>query len=324
MSPRTLQNWRQAAQKPPTPWGRPGHAPQARFKAHLQVARAFRQQGWTAGWRPIANALQGRVPLRLIHASVTQLKQHRRQRQDRRRQAIQVRVTVRASHTLIVQDATHCGRTPQGAIQAEIFKDRGTLATSVLAVGRPLTAAGQVQVFERMKQNGGLPLVWGTDNGLAYRSRAVEAYLVKEQVMHLRSQPHTPQNNGAAECAIGELKAEAALGKGVIVQSREEAARRLQEAAQRLTQGRRRATKGYQTSAMLANCLPCGYAVVRREVFYAQATAAIEATVHEGMSVRARRRAEREAIFRTLEQFGLVEITRGGQASSLVKPEGLT
>lgn len=276
------------------------------------MGRTLRWQGWTAGWRPVQATLQGRVPLRLIHASCRQLKARHRQRLQARRHAHQVRVTVHATHTLWVQDSTHCGRTPQGPVHAEVLKDRGTLACQVLTVGAAATAADVQAALTRLAAAGGLPLVWGTDNGPAYQAAEVEAYLAAHRVIHLRSQLHTPQDNGAAERGIGELKAEAQLGPGTHLTTPLEAAARLQAACGRLTRARRRGSQGYATSVELATRRPCGYVLVSRAEFYAQTTAAMKAAVHDRMTARARRRAEREAVFESLERVGLVTRTRGG------------
>ncbi len=320
MTTRTLRHW---ARHTPRPLGRPPQAPVVRWRISLQVARTLRIQGWTTGWRPVVQALP-QYPVRLIQQSVTALKIRHQARVERHRVQARQSVTVLATHAVVVQDATHLGRVGARAVQAEILKDRATLVTIATAVGAAATSEEVLRILEKMKSTTGLPLVWGTDNGPAYRADAVEVYLVREQVVHLRSQPHTPQDNAAAERGIGELKAEAGLGRGTRFVNEDQAIVRLETARRTLNHGRLRASKGYRTSAQLAVALPPWYATVSRETFYARVQQVQEALVHDGLTARARRRAERQAVFQTLEQFGLAEIRRGKPELVPVNAEELT
>jgi hypothetical protein len=58
---------------------------------------------------------------------------------------------------------------------------------------------------------------------------------------------------------------------------------------------------------------------VSRDRFYDSACAAIEKAVLGIDNARARQRAERETVWRTLEQFGLVTRTRGRRPKAALK-----
>jgi transposase InsO family protein len=101
-----------------------------------------------------------------------------------------------------------------------------------------------------------LPLVWATDNGSVYRDEKVEGFLKQEKVVHLLSRPRLPQDNGAAEKGIQELKAQAKLGKGTALASLKEAAQKLAFSREILNTHRLRASKGYRTAEKLKESLP--------------------------------------------------------------------
>jgi hypothetical protein len=67
--------------------------------------------------------------------------------------------------------------------------------------------------------------------------------------------------------------------------------------------------------------MPRWYTRVSRESFHQAACSAIEKAVQGQRTARARRRAEREAIYATLEHFGLVRRTRGGAPITPVEGE---
>jgi hypothetical protein len=87
---------------------------------------------------------------------------------------------------------------------------------------------------------------------------------------------------------------------------------------------RTRPSRGGLTSAQLDRIRPRAQDLVHRARFYETACAAIEAALHGIEDARARRRAEREAILCTLEQFGLVTRTRGRGPATCSKAERLS
>lgn len=321
---RTLRNWEGGARKESKPMGRPAASPSKRYRARLKVARELHRQGWP-GWRPVFESLGSVVSTRLVQESVRALKQRRALRKRRWTEARRVHVEVLSPNVLWVQDATHLGRIGRKAVLAEVIKDRATLGYMGIAVGEAARAEDVLQMLAINKNSIGLPLVWATDNGPAYRDQRVEDFLRREKVVHLFSRPRLPQDNGAAEKGIRELKEEADLGKGVELSNPEQAAQKLAHSWEILDSGRLRASKGYRTAEELREQLPPWNLNIHREVFYEQACEAMEKAVQGGERVREKRQAERQAVYQTLEKFQLVTRTRGGKPLKLTteKPEDI-
>jgi len=234
-----------------------------------------------------------------------------------------VRTEVLASNVIWTQDSTHLGRIGFQARQAEVLKDRGPLRTVGLSVGRNATGRDVIDLFEAMKHVRGLPLVAAMDNGPIYVCDEVVEYFQRERMVLLRSRTYTPQDNGAAEVGIGELKAVAGLGKGVQLQTTADTAAKLLAACETLDRNRPRVSKGYRTAMQLDYEMPRWYGRVYRDDFYRQAQNAMQSAAQDGMTARERRHAEREAIYSTLESFGLVKRTRGGRSTRPVIPENI-
>jgi transposase InsO family protein len=293
------------------------------YHAARLVRRELEAQGWTAGWRPIHAALAGRETRYEVERSVRAWKARHRQHVARVRAAHRVHVEVLAPDVIWTQDVTQVGRVGRTRLQAEVVKDRATLGTVALAVGPATTGEEVVNQLEGVRDTRGLPLVLAMDNGPAYRSAVLEDWLAREQVVVLRSQPHVPQDNGAAERGIGELKAEAELDARTVLHDPGEAAARLAAARARLDGHRVRVRLG-GTAVELGGLLPRCYDAVDRTTFYRCACEAMERAAAGRPGLRARRRAERDALYAVLEEFGMVRRTRGGMRIPLVKPEGLS
>lgn len=303
VSERTLRNWKRGTGEKQL--GRPAASRQKRYLALLKVRREVGRQGWEAGWRPLHGTLAGDVSLRLTQESLSALKRRHRLRVRKRLEKNRMSVRVHGKDVIWVQDSTHLGRIDGKAVMGEVVKDRGTLATVALGVGEAVCGKNVVEVLEAEKSHGRLPLVWGTDNGPAYKSAEVEAFCRREKVVHLFSKPHVPQDNASAERGIGELKAEAGLGNGVKLSCLAEAASRLAK-ADRLLDNRLRASKGYRTALELEKAMPEGPLLIDREGFYLEACRAVENAVQGGGTPREKRQKERLAIYQALEKFGLI------------------
>jgi transposase InsO family protein len=317
---RTLRNWKGGANKVPKPLGRPATPPSKRYQARLKVARELHRQGWP-GWRSVVKSLGPVVSTSLVQESVRVLKQRRRLRKRQWIEVRRVHVEAMSPNVLWVQDATHLGRIGRKAVLAEVIKDRATLGYMGIAVGEAARGEEVLRMLEMSKASVGLPLVWATDNGSAYRDGRVKEYLRREKVVHLLSRPRLPQDNGAAEKGIRELKEEAGLGKGIWLSSFEQAAQKLARSWKVLDSGRLRASKGYRTADQLKEALPCWEKKVSREAFYAQACEAQEKGVKGGGTKKQKRQAERQAVYQTLENFQLVKRTRGGKPLKLATAE---
>lgn len=190
-----------------------------------------------------------------------------------------------------------------------------------LSVGNAANAEVVLLLLRTVKQTQAmLPLVLQTDNGGAYCSTAVQEYLAAERVVHLRSRPRRPTDNGAAEIGMRELKEETGLGRGVRLPAASAAALRLARMAQRLNEHRLRGSRGYLTSQALGRMFPPWYKKVARVPFYEEVTTAM-AEAREGLHASRARLAERQAAFAVLEKHGLVVTTRGGRSPSPPKCE---
>jgi transposase InsO family protein len=304
VSVRTLSRWKRRAQRsePAPRWGRPPHSEAATRRAEDLVTREREIQGRVAGWRPIEEALSRQgdlVPTKLVQRVLSLQKQAERKAERRRRREHRVSHDVLACDAVWAQDATDLGH----GVHAEVAKDSASTSIRGLALGLAATAADVLALLEAMRRrNGGLPLVWQTDNGSAYTSQVVRDYLALHRVIHLRSRVRMPTDNPAIERGIGEIKAE--LGDDAPTPAQ------VARVCTRLDHGRLRASRGYRTAGELDATLPRACAQVDRERFYAEACLAIETALKSHETARARRKAERAAIWGLLEHFGLAR-TRG-------------
>lgn len=156
-------------------------------------------------------------------------------------------------------------------------------------------------------------------------------------VVHLFSMPRTPQHNAVAERGMREIKETTSLGAGrelaaltveraEVVFARggrapalkltpardEEWPLELEEACLALND-RARPSRGGRSATELDRILPHWDHRICRESFHRAAMEEIERASAAAPSVHARRKAVREAIYFTLEAFGLVKRTRGGR-----------
>jgi hypothetical protein len=178
----------------------------------------------------------------------------------------------------------------------------------VIRGGPPATGLDVVRALVRAARAAGRwPLVFVSDNGPPYRSLVLARFLAALRIVHLRNEPRTPQHIAWSERGMRELKATARLAARPPV-------RRLAAFARAAAQLNRRPrlTKNNLTALELRRSMRLATALVDRETFYRAAGAAMTAAVLPQAKGRARRRAERAAIFATLEQFDLIIRYRGG------------
>jgi hypothetical protein len=293
--------------------GRPRLPEEERARVRALVLSQFEAQG-IVGWRDVLAGIR-RVEEGRERSTSTMLVQQetaamkKRVRTNRRRALEDVREghEVLARDAVWAQDATHVGRLIEGdELQAEVATDRATTRTVVAAVGPPATGEELRDHLERAKiDRGVLPLVWQSDEGSANRSEVLGTYLETNLVIHLRSRVHTPTDNPAAEHKNRELKEESGLGKGVRLADHDDAASRLGPALRRIDEGRLRSSRGWRTAAELDRDLPRAEDLVPREAFYAQARSAMREAVLGLTDPKAIRCAEQEAIWSTIERYGL-------------------
>jgi len=274
-------------------------------------------QGESAGWRPIAKALSGKHPTRLVQHTLSALKKTDRIEKRKRLAALAEKVTVLAKEVIFAQDQMHLGRQDGQAVEAQVLKDRGTLGHPGVFVGPVAKSEDVVMLLKAVKEKKGkLPLVFQSDNGPAYVGDPLKRYLKQERVVHLKSRTYRPTDNGAAEHGIGELRAATGLGRGVKLESSLQAGEKVLHAIRKLDRYRLRGSRGFATAKELAQKMGSWYPKVDREGFYWEVQAALQQAVL-GLEDDRARKAERDAIYNALEKYGLITWSRGGGS----KPE---
>jgi hypothetical protein len=322
---RTLRRWRRQSSKGWPGPGRPGHPVHERRDALKWVRRALKKLGARCGLGTVSAwlASQGRaLSTRLVRWALAEWKRHLRTRMQRRIEAVRVQAHVLQRDVLWVQDAMHLFGSGADASWGRVVRDRCTREHVALSLSGPPCSAQSVALLERARvEEGRLPLVLGTDNGGENRGKLV-AWARQHRVVLLRSVPHTPQHNGAAERTIGELREELA----VLHAQRAQAAYRasaewpglserlpddLARARERLDKERPRRCLNGRTAQEVAQSPKQAYDPERRARFYTKCREAVYNAVRGVRNKRARRRAEREAIWCVLEEHGLVIRKRG-------------
>lgn len=345
VEPRTLRNWRALAGSLPQ-MGRPPRAEEEWSQAVWLVARAWQALGWSSGRPSVQAWLRARghvISDAVVRELLAELKRRRRLAQARKREAERVHVRVLARDAAWSGDGTQLGRDERGAkIVAQGLKDVATTRTLALSLGGPPCAEdtlAQLEAAER--ERGTLPHVVCFDNGPEYRNRLVMGWLSERKVIVLWNVPHTPEHNPWAESFNGELKeelrargelgkrgADPSQGPGSLSEAGVPSTRahfeRCVPRALAVLNARTRPSRGGLTAAQLDRIRPRAEDLVQRARFYETACAAIEAAVQGIENTRARRRAEREAVLCTLEQFGLVTRTRGRGPATCSKAERLS
>jgi transposase InsO family protein len=321
VAPRTVRRWKADATGPRARLGRP---PLTADPDDLRaIARAWRTQGKSVGWRPVWHALEHLSRL-LVQRVVAELKRRRRVRtaraDARRRQSIRVA----GRDVLWSLDATHLGRDRGGKeVQGQAVREVSSLRTLALTVGDVVDTEDAIAVVTRAahERAGKYPLVLVTDNGSPYVSEDFESFLHEHGVTHLLSLPHTPRHNPWVERGHLDLKEESGLGKGVIVQSHADAARRLAAALERVDGHRLRATLDYRTARAVDAELAVPYHDGVRDRLARMVALRVEDGLHDHETKRARRMLRREAVLASLEELELIERTRGGLPLRAVKED---
>jgi transposase InsO family protein len=321
VSVRTLANWQESLAVPARPPGHPRHERALRCSVLRRCARAVRTLGPTTGWRTV-HELFPELPVRLVQEGLRQWKRRQRGIERERRKALRTSTRVHYRDVLWAQDATQLGRDPRDErVVGEVIREVASTRTVAAAAGRPATGEDVVALLQcTARERGGLPLVWVTDNGPAYRSRVVADFLAVQGVVHLRNEPRTPQHNPFAERGMAELKDLSGLEAAVRV-TLPAAVDRLQDARWRLDHLRPRASRGWKTAVQYDRDLAPWYHAVSRREFVDAARESVQDAVRDLEGARARRRATRQAIWNTLQLYGLVTRTRGGRPLPVVEGE---
>lgn len=311
VSERTLRNWCRA------PAGRWGRRPrpeelvkEARADCHLELMA----RGYGRCWKTIWKRLGGRYAQALVREVVTDLKDERDARERLLRALARVSVKVFFGDVLWSLDETHLGRLEDGdAVMGLVVREVASTRTLIVSVGSSATEEDLVRALEHLRRvRGDLPLVIGMDNGPPMKGGFLATYLAFHEVIALRNLPYVSQHNATVERGHRDIKELSGLGKGVVLHNHVEAARALAPAIKELNEGRPLASRGWRTAQAVDNETPRWYASVDRRAFYVAACRAIREAVQGCRNDRERRKAEREAILSILEDFALIERTRGG------------
>lgn len=335
VSTKSLSRWRRQATKGWPGPGRPGHPVLARLGALRRVRAVLEKLGWRRGLGTVLSELAREgleLPVRLVRWALAAWKRRHRLRVQSQIEAKRAQVRVLVRDAVWSQDALHLDGLGGEATWGRLLVDRCTREHPALALSGPPNSRESVSLLERLRvEEGRVPLVLMTDNGSENRGALVR-WAREQQVVLLYNQPHTPQHNGAGERSIGELREEleelvgqhgtgagaaapapdpvpvlgaAALDAGPGLRAQ------IGRAWWRLDHLWPRPCLGGRTAAEVAAKAGRAYDPDRRARFYAACCRAVEDAVRGVPRKRARRRAEREAVWRVLEQHGLVIRRRG-------------
>jgi transposase InsO family protein len=318
VTPRTVHNWKRAeapGATPARPPGRPKTAPEVHARAR-EIVRAVLVERATHDLGEAAlRKAHPTIPIRALREALKVEKAARAERAAKHAEEARVSTTVHAVGAVWVLDGTHTGREPQGPeVAAEVARDVASGLFLPMKVGKKAGAIEIVWFLEMLRRLvGAVPLVLVTDNGSAYRSILFAAYLWIHGVIHLRSLPRTPQHNPFAERGIRTVKLRAGVGKGYVVLDQDELRRRLEQVRCELNTTLRQRPQCLLTPAQCWGTMPMATTLVARKTFFDAACANIVAAQRDNQNTRDRRKAVREAIAVTLEQFNLITRTRGGR-----------
>jgi len=293
-----------AEQKTPPKVGRPPHGPKVRWAALMGAGRELQKQGWTTGWVAVSTALP-QTPVGLLKVFVPALKKRHRARVAKWRARNRVTLVVTQPGVLTTQDGFQAAGTKDHPVMAEVMRDAATGRYVGTQVGGSTTAEAVCAGLDVLGATAGYPLVYGTDNG-PYQAPLVQAYLTAHEIVWYPSRRHTPQDNGAMERAIRELKAETG---GLEDLPQCEIAERLATTTGRLNAHRIRPSRGGWTADGLTGQVPVCDPDIRHRFFETARTAIASAVA--GVPPRQARAAWREAVVSTLEAFELARRWRG-------------
>lgn len=303
---RTLRSWKKKAKVEARGEVRRGRKPgKLDLFMQIKIGREWQKQGYP-GSRPVEKALRD-VPIRQVRQVIAAIKRRKEERYQAHRKRVRVRIKVVKPNVVVTMD----GASPESG-DFVVVRDRADLSVNATACESHLASKDTIQVLNKLKSKDDLPLVVGTDNGSPFCSEAVKDYLKEHKIIHLKSLPYVPQHNGSCENAVKEFKT--LIGKYRLGP---------EEACRRLNEGRLRASLSWQTSCQYRKEKQKPWSREAREEFYDAATKAIRESQAGTKSVYEKRKAEREAIFQTLENFELITRTRGSPSRS-VKAEEIT
>jgi hypothetical protein len=346
-STRTLRNWRDREGETGSP-GRPPHSAEKRAAARVKTERAWKPlpRGHN-GSRSVLQVLarQGvRVPTRLVRESVRALKRERSAREQARIVENRIHVEVLARDALWALDQTFLMRDWQGELRALLVRECLAPLTLGLSMGGPSCGADVARLLRYVASpcvRGTWPLVIQFDNG-SENDNALVAHLLREvRVIALWNEPGTPTDNPRIERTIGGLKRASGLGdlaaRGAerlqgpvcasdpgVLATRTAACSRLLAAWTALDSLTPRVGLMGLTPVELDRIAHRAEDLVSRDRFHAEVCEGWRRVALAPLNPPARRKAEREVVWSTLQKYGLVKRTRGGCLVPTLKGEGIS
>jgi transposase InsO family protein len=231
----------------------------------------------------------------MIREVIAALKLKKRKRFERRKQQSRESIVVHDVGTMTAMDAAALKKGEDFIV----YRDRKSLSVKTTECHGHQNSDDTIGVLTSLKDEGCLPLVLCTDNGSPFVSEKVETYLRGNKVVHLKSLPHVPQHNGSAESAVKDVKL---LTKDGIPR---------ELACVILNEKRRRMKLNYKTSNQVEQENLKLVTIEERALFFEATSMAIKTAVLGIECAHEKRKAERKAIFDTLESFSLITINRG-------------
>lgn len=333
--------------------GRPPLTAEKCAQALKLVEAEWLRQGTSTGEDLIYHALQSTVSRMLVRKYLKELKLAKRNRHEAYLRAHRHTVQACARDAMWSADATELERAPKNPtdagktndlvhvhgckesiqkkrkslssprksplhnsaiVQADMIRDVATTSVLRARVGPPATAEELIHHFDAAAaERGTYPFVLVVDNGPAQTAQKFKSHLAEKKVIMLFSLPRTPQHNPWAERTNREVKEEAEFYEGDPPVGIHLCTLRVDTAYKRLNNFRLRKSRNYKTATQLDLEMPSASDIVARDLFFSTACAAIAKAVAGCSKVRERRRAEREAIYATLESFGLIKRWRGNR-----------
>ena len=307
---RTLENWiKMYKSEVVSPIGRPSYSKEMRDSARLLVHREMTLQG-NPGWRPIDEALKGKVPTRLVQEYVREIKKDKRKTVQKQKDQNTKVATVQMKNVIWTMDGTHLGRLNRKSIESQVIKDRGSLLTLGVSTGVAATGKDVITLLNELKSKRYLPIVLSTDNGSSYCNEEVRKFLKKHKIVHLLSLPRTPEHNSSSEISMRELKECAGLGKGVALDGALEAHNLMVNSAKSLS-NRLRGSKKFNSARNLDDIMFEASTLIDRDTFYEDCQQGLNKIRTNTCCVRDKRMQERELILGMLERYGCIKQTRG-------------
>jgi hypothetical protein len=285
---RTLRNWKKNADKP-TKDGR--KVKQIKFNTAKLILLEWKKQG-KPGWRPINVALT-EVPTRQIQFVIGKIKKREIKKQNHVKSINRNQIKTFDTKTILTID----GAADKDGVNLIITRDRCSMETNIQRCEGNLKSEDVLNYLEGLKLKNNLPLVLASDNGSPFCSQMIAKFLDENQIIHLRSLPHVPQHNGVCEAAVKEVKTQINNGKTI-----EETLIILNHHRLRKKHNWLSVNEFLKSASTKINIRNEFYEATKKRIF--EYCRGIESAYEV-------RKAEREAILDTLENFELIKQTRG-------------